>query len=354
MDFSIFKNKKVLITGNTGFKGTWLTLMLLKQGAIVYGISKSAHTAPLLFEMLGLRTDIEQVTANLCDPAIEKHIESIRPDIIFHLAAQAITTEGIKDPRFTIENNLSATLSILEYLRKTKDSCTTIFITSDKCYLNQEWHWAYRETDIIGGKEPYGASKSVCEIVYASYYQTYFKYMPTISTATARAGNVIGGGDFSSDRIIPDCVRAWGKKEPVVIRNKESIRPWQHVMEPLSGYMQLCIKKIETGKFDGESFNFGPADSAFHKVSDVVGEFASHISIDLPKPIYTEARIKESLEGKLLRINSDKAESCLGWKPKLSFKDSIKLTAEWYDTYFHDPSKIRSVMENQIDLYLSN
>ena len=354
MVFNEFKNKKVLVTGNTGFKGAWLTLMLLKQGAKVYGISKSAHTVPSLYEMIRLRSDVEQTTANICDPAIEKQIETIQPDIIFHLAAQAITTEGIKDPRFTIENNLSATLSILEYLRKTKNPCTAIFITSDKCYLNQEWHWAYRETDIIGGKEPYGASKSVCEIVYASYYQTYFKYMPTISTATARAGNVIGGGDFSVDRVIPDCVRAWKDQDPVVIRNKDSIRPWQHVMEPLSGYMQLCCKKIETGQFDGESFNFGPADTAFHKVSDVVTEFASHLSINLPKPVFIEAQVKESLEGKLLRINSDKAESCLGWKPKLSFKDSIRLTAEWYDSYIHDPTQVRNVMEAQIDSYLSN
>jgi len=354
MDFTTLKNKKILITGNTGFKGSWLTLLLLRQGAKLYGISKSIPTIPSLFELAGLKKNIHQITADVCDPSIVQQIEAIQPDIIFHLAAQSITRKGITDPRFTIENNISATLSILEYLRKSQDNCTALFITSDKCYLNQEWVWGYRETDVIGGKEPYGASKAICELVYASYFQTYYKHMSNIKTATVRAGNVIGGGDFSPDRVIPDCVRAWSMGNAVGIRNKNAVRPWLHVIEPLVGYMQLCCELMADDKFDGESFNFGPPNNAFHVVSDVVQELASHFSFGLPEPLYEELKVEQSHEATLLRISSDKAESCLGWKPKLSFEESIKLTAKWYDTFILNPEKIRTIMDEQIENYVIN
>lgn len=351
MDLSNLKNKRVLITGNTGFKGSWLSLLLLKQGASVFGISKSVPTTPSLFKLSGIENEIKQTTADLCDPSAIDQIATIKPDVIFHLAAQSITKEGIKNPRYTIENNLSATLSVLEYLRQTQDKCTALFITSDKCYLNQEWFWGYRESDTLGGKEPYGASKAICELAYASYFQTYFKEMPNITSATARVGNVIGGGDFSPFRIIPDCIRSWEKSLPVDIRSKGAVRPWLHVIEPLTGYLLLCNELIGNARFDGESFNFGPSSTAFHTVSDLVTELASHCSFKVPAPAYIDVKNESDHEAGLLKICSDKAENCLNWKPKLNFAESVRLTAQWYNSFLLDPDKIRSVMEQQIEDY---
>jgi CDP-glucose 4,6-dehydratase len=353
MNLTNLKNKKILITGNTGFKGSWLTLMLLKQGAKIYGISKNVPTNPSLFELTGLKKEIIQITADVCNPAVVEQIESIQPDIIFHLAAQPILTEGIREPRFTIENNISSTLTVLEYLRKCNVACIALFITSDKCYLNQEWPWGYRETDMLGGKEPYGASKAACELLYASYYQTYFKHLPGIRTASVRAGNVIGGGDFSANRIIPDCIRSWSLGKAVEIRNKNAVRPWQHVFETLSGYIRLCYSLMENEKFDGEAFNFGPSDNAFHKVSDVVKELASHLSFPLPAPLFTESLEKKNHEAILLKVCSDKADSCLGWKPQFGFHECIKMSAEWYDTLIVSPNRVRQLTERQIDEYLA-
>lgn len=353
MNFNILKNKKILITGNTGFKGSWLSLLLLKQGARIYGISKSIPTIPSLYELTGLRGEVHQIIADMCDPRTIQQIEAIQPDVIFHLAAQSILTEGIRNPRFTIENNISSTLTILEYLRKPDINCTALFTTSDKCYLNQEWPWGYRETDTLGGKEPYGASKAACELIYASYYQTYFKSLPNVKTATVRAGNVIGGGDFSTNRIIPDCIRSWSVGKAVEIRNKNAVRPWQHVLEPLSGYILLCCTIMESGKFCGEAFNFGPSDNAFHNVSDVVKELASHLSFKLPASLFVEVPIEEDHEATLLKVCSDKADSYLGWKPKFGFHECIKMSAEWYNTYVVSPRKIRQLTERQIDTYLA-
>jgi CDP-glucose 4,6-dehydratase len=353
MNLALLKNKKILITGNTGFKGSWLSLLLLKYGAKVYGISNSIPPSPSLFELAGLKNEIHQVMADVCNPDTKKEFESIRPDIIFHLAAQPILIEGIREPRFTIENNISAMITVLEYLRKPGVSCTALFITSDKCYQNQEWAWSYRETDVLGGKEPYGASKAACEIIYASYYQTYFKYLTEIRTATVRAGNVIGGGDFSENRIIPDCIRAWQLGKPVTIRNENAVRPWQHVLEPLSGYLHLCINLIETdGKFNGEAFNFGPAENAFHKVADVTYELSSHLQISTPNPLFISGHNSENQEAILLKISSEKANFCLGWKPKLGFRESIKLTADWYNAFTRTPSQIRKFTDQQIEEYL--
>ncbi len=352
MNLDFYKNKKILITGNTGFKGSWLSLLLIKAGAKVYGISKSVPTKPSLYYLCGLNRSVKQAFADLGDQVSVNHMEKIKPDFIFHLAAQPILTGGVKEPRYTFENNISTTLSVLEYLRSAIVPTIALFITSDKCYLNREWHWGYRETDTLGGEEPYGASKAACELVVASYYHTYFKNSKNIRLATARAGNVIGGGDFTEDRIIPDCIRAWQKGKPIELRNKDGVRPWQHVLEPLGGYLHLCEKMSSYPSLNGESWNFGPAESAFHDVHAVVEELASHFSFHLPGSLFVEDKHKKAHEATLLKISSEKAMSVLKWKPRLDFRESISLTAKWYSAYLSNPSRIKEATLRQIEEYL--
>lgn len=238
-----FENKKVLVTGNTGFKGTWLTLWLLKMQAIVIGISKDIPTNPSMFEDIGLIKKINHYFEDIAnEDAVKKIIHKEKPDYVFHLATQAIVSESYKNPLDTIKTNVLGTAVLLDSLRLLDSPCTAVIITSDKCYDNVEWCWGYRENDRLGGKDIYSASKAAAENIFKAYYNSFLaKKSENIRIATARAGNVIGGGDWANDRLIPDCIRAWSAGEKVTIRSPESTRPWQHVLEPLSGYLKLAM-----------------------------------------------------------------------------------------------------------------
>ena len=247
-----YKNKKVLVTGHTGFKGSWLTTWLIKLGAEVTGLSNGIPTSPSMFEELNLSNKINDIRLDVKDLAsVKKVINDCQPDFIFHLAAQAIVSKSYSDPVDTVTTNVIGTMNILESLRLYDQSCTVIMITSDKCYDNVEWIWGYKESDHMGGKDVYSGSKGAAELIIKSYVNSFFKNNHPVKIAIGRAGNVIGGGDWASDRIIVDCVKAWSKGEKLEIRSPEATRPWQHVMEPLSGYLTLGEKLYNNSNLHG-------------------------------------------------------------------------------------------------------
>ena len=330
-----FDNKNVLITGHTGFKGSWLSIWLLSLGANVHGISLEPPTTPSIYQTSNLKYKMFDYRKNIQDhDEINKLIKEIKPDFIFHLAAQPIVKYSYIEPIETWKTNVLGTLSILDALRINNLKCTAIFITSDKCYKNREWCWGYRENDQLGGEDPYSATKGSAEIAINSYFQSYFKETQSeIRIASARAGNVIGGGDWAKDRIVPDCIKAWTNNEPVSIRSSESTRPWQHVLEPLSGYLILAKELANNSSLSGNSFNFGPDISNNYKVLDIVKE----LSKGWGKGTWEieENQIKES---KILKLNCDKALHLLNWSPVLSFKETMKLTVDWYYNFYNQKS----------------
>ena len=330
---STFENKTVIITGHNGFKGSWLTAWLLSLGAKIHGISLEPPTKPSIYETSDLKEKITDHRLNIeNEKEISALIRKIKPDFIFHLAAQPIVQYSYLKPIETWKTNVLGTLNILDSLRDSNLKCTAIFITSDKCYQNLEWCWGYRENDQLGGNDPYSASKASAEIAISSYFNSYFKENNSeILIASARAGNVIGGGDWAKDRIVPDCIKAWTKNEPVSIRSGESTRPWQHVLEPLSGYLTLAQKLSSNPSLNGNSFNFGPSLSNNYKVVDIVKELSKNWKNS--KWIIQENSIKES---KILKLNCDKALHLLDWRPTLSFKDTMKYTIDWYFEFYKD------------------
>lgn len=332
---NVFKDKKVLITGNTGFKGSWLSQWMLNLGANVYGISDRVLTTPSLFVDLDLQSKMNHHTLDLRNFDETYHlIESIQPDFIFHLAAQAIVSESFENPRDTFSTNLMASVNILECIRvsQSKFPCVVIMITSDKCYENVEWIYGYREQDALGGKDPYSASKACAELAISAYYRSFLNEYSHIKMASARAGNVIGGGDWSKDRLVPDCFRAWSQNKKVTIRCPKSTRPWQHVLEPLSGYMLLAQSLFEGKDVNGESFNFGPHAIQDHTVLEVLNELSSYMKLDFePLEIIENKQLKEA---GLLKLNCDKALSHLKWLPTMNYKDTMNFTGSWYQSYF--------------------
>jgi len=333
----VYRNKRVLVTGNTGFKGSWLTTWLLHLGAEVIGISDSVPTRPSMFETLELENRIRHHDLDINDlPAITAVIGTSRPDFIFHLAAQAIVSKSYEDPLETIHTNIIGTANVLEALRRSNHSCTVVLITSDKCYENVEWTWGYRENDRLGGKDPYSASKAGAELIFHTYYHSFFsKPGCPVKLATGRAGNVIGGGDWATNRIVPDCIRAWSGDQPVLIRRPQSTRPWQHVLEPISGYLTLGMKLSENAGLTGESYNFGPASDQTFTVKELISAVAKNWTF---KSVHEHINIQEEPgfhEAGLLKLNCDKALHDLHWKPVLGFDAATRLTAEWYDCFYN-------------------
>ena len=256
MKLEDFRNKKVIVTGHTGFKGSWLSTWLSLVGAKVYGFSNNVPTSPSHFDSIKSFFE-DDIKGDIRDAnTFKNYISKIKPDYLFHLAAQSLVNFSYEEPKLTWETNLIGTVNILDSLRYIDNKCIAIFITSDKCYDNLEWTWGYREIDKLGGPDPYSASKGAAELAISSYFRSYFKKESNISLASARAGNVIGGGDWSSNRLIPDCVKAWANNECVDLRNPFSTRPWQHVLEPIGGYMLLALALSERKELNGESFNF--------------------------------------------------------------------------------------------------
>jgi CDP-glucose 4,6-dehydratase len=350
---SKYAGKKVLITGHTGFKGAWLTAWLKQLGARVTGIALAPATNPSHFEaghleggMVDLRIDIRERVK------LEDAILSVQPDFVFHLAAQALVRRSYEDPVETWDTNVMGTLYVLEALRKLNKSCSAVIITSDKCYDNVEWVWGYRETDPMGGPDPYSASKGAAELVIRSHIKSYFpKASSQVRIASARAGNVIGGGDWSVNRIIPDCIKAWSAGESVDLRNPHSTRPWQHVLEPLGGYLTLGVALFDNPKLHAEPFNFGPQAQQNHSVLELVREMAVHWHQVQWKDISESA--SGPYESGLLKLNCDKALHFLNWHAVMGFEDTVRMTAEWYKTYYENPEQISRVTENQIHTYTS-
>ena len=303
---NIYKNKKILITGHTGFKGSWLTIWLNLLGAKIYGISDNYPTSPSFLKTVQSKIKINNFLFDIRDSKkVNDCINKIKPDFIFHLAAKSLVHRSYVKPLETIETNIMGTSNILNSLKNYKRKCNVVLITSDKSYKNNEWLWGYRENDAIGGEDPYSVSKSCCEFIIDSYYKSYFsKKNCKIKIAVARAGNVIGGGDWSQDRIVPDIIINWRKKNPVVVNNPNSTRPWQHVLEPLSGYLLLGLKLYKNEISSGEAYNFGPDEAKHIPVIEVVNNFKKILKF---KKITIKKNKNKKNETKLLKLNCDKS-----------------------------------------------
>ena len=350
---SIYKNKKVLITGNTGFKGSWLTIWLLKLGAKVHGISKDIPTKPSMFKELELKKKIVHNEKDIRDlDSVIRIIEDVKPDFLFHLAAQPLVSVSYSDPIETISTNVLGTTNILEALCRSNHNCIAVIITSDKCYDNVEWPWGYKETDILGGKDIYSGSKGAAELIIKSYYYSFFKKgASNVKVVSARAGNVIGGGDWARERIVPDCMRAWRKNEIVKIRSPKATRPWQHVLEPLNGYLKLGQQLYKGNDISGESFNFGPLSQYNHTVEELLLDLSKYWNIQEPSEAYKITDDIKFHEAGLLKLNCDKALLYLKWLPTLSYKKLIEFTGSWYFNFYKGQLNMLDFTFSQIEDY---
>ena len=344
----IYKGKKVLVTGHTGFKGTWLTTWLLNLGANVIGVSKDIPTQPSMFEILELEDKIQHHNIDIRDiSALSQVIISEKPDFAFHLAAQAIVSTSYDEPLDTISSNVMGTTNLLESLRISNHQCTAVIITSDKAYDNIEQVWGYKENDPMGGKDIYSGSKGAAELIFKSYYHSFFKSKESnVRLAVARAGNVIGGGDWAQDRIVVDCVEAWSKSESVEIRSPEATRPWQHVLEPLSGYLSLGQALYNNKSLNGEGFNFGPRAEQNHTVVELLKDLSKFWRFNNVSDAFSVTDDIPFHEAGLLKLNCDKALSVLKWQATLQYRDTIKLTSEWYyDHYQNNENMIQQTIQ---------
>ncbi len=349
---STYRGKNVFITGHTGFKGSWLSAWLLKLGANVIGYSKDIPTKPSLFKTLNLEKKIEHHLGDVRNlDNLKKIMFNASPDFIFHLAAQPLVKKSYKNPSETFSTNIMGVNNLLDILRDFRKKCAVVIITSDKCYENIEQEQGYKESDLLGGKDPYSASKGAAEIVFRGYYESFFKSQSQIQIATARAGNVIGGGDWASDRLIPDCIKAWLKKDIVEVRSPNATRPWQHVLEPLSGYLMLAERLYLTNKINGESFNFGPLSDNKNSVMDVLKLLSKKISISELPCNYEIVNANTFHEATLLQLDCEKASSVLNWQATLNFEETMEFTTQWYFKNKMIPNKIEGFTMKQIELY---
>jgi len=341
-----FSGKRVFVTGHTGFKGSWLSEWLLQLGAIVHGFALAPDTTPALFEQLGLADRLEHEVADIRDAqAVKESIAAFRPDFVIHMAAQPLVRRSYLMPVETYETNVLGTVHVLEALRGVLHNCTTVIVTTDKCYENHESGRAYEETDSLGGHDPYSSSKAMAEIATAAYRNSYFQNGP-VRVATARAGNVIGGGDWAEDRIVPDAMRALDRGEKILVRNPKAVRPWQHVLEPLSGYLVLAAGLGAMPSL-ATAFNFGPGPESNRTVLDLVTEILKKRSgswSDESDP----AALHEAM---LLNLSIEKAERLLGWKPKWAFEETISKTVSWYDQVHTGTVSALEITQSQIAEY---
>ncbi len=348
---NVFSGKKVLITGNTGFKGSWLTLWLHSIGAKVVGVSKDIPTNPSLFESLNIEDKIEHNFIDICNyEELKKIFQNENPDFVFHLAAQAIVSTSYSSPIETLQTNAVGTLCVLESIRSLENNCTAIIITSDKCYENVEWSYGYRENDRLGGKDIYSGSKAAAEAIIYSHYNSFLKDKENISIGITRAGNVIGGGDWAKDRIVVDCMRAWSEDKKVEIRSPNSTRPWQHVLEPLSGYLHLASILSENKNLNGEAFNFGPNDSQNRTVLELIEKLQNTWQYTKSPEIKINQNNK-FFESSLLKLNCDKALMNIGWLPNLNFEQTSLFVSSWYNNFFNQNEDIFNFTLDQINEY---
>jgi CDP-glucose 4,6-dehydratase len=334
----LFTEKKVLITGHTGFKGTWLSLWLEQLGAEVFGLSVDIPSEPSHFNAARLSGRIRDYRLDIRDSkALKKIIHEIQPDFVFHLAAQALVRPSYENPLETLMTNAIGTANVLEALRFLDKQVVAVMITSDKAYDNVEWVWGYRETDRLGGKDPYSTSKGMAELAIRSYVESFFNSPDSnVRVGITRAGNVIGGGDWAVDRIVPDCMKAWSKNEVVDIRNPGATRPWQHVLEPLSGYLSLAAALAEDGTKHGEAYNFGPPAYQNYPVSELINEMEKYW--DHVRWNDVSQSQQHLHEAGLLKLNCDKALFDLNWMPTLQFEETIQMTVQWYKNFYEQNS----------------
>ncbi len=342
-----WNGKRILITGHTGFKGSWLALWLKMLGAKVCGYALAPETTPNLFEDLRLESEIESVTGDVRDlETFEKCLKNFQPEIVFHLAAQSLVRKSYRAPVDTYTTNVIGTVNVLEAVRAVGSVRAVVVITTDKVYENKEWHWAYRENERLGGFDPYSNSKACAELAVAAYRDSFFAETDCL-IATARAGNVIGGGDWSEDRLLPDVFRSLIFGAKLEIRNPHSIRPWQHALEPLNGYLKLAEKLCAGEKSLTGGWNFGPSDED----SKSVGWILDEIKRIWNEPVNWQITGgKQPHEACLLKLDSAKAKSELGWLPKLTLDEAVNLTAEWYHG-FMDKKDLAELTKRQILFY---
>lgn len=347
--FAIFRGARVFVTGDTGFKGSWLSLWLHLLGAEVVGYSLPPVTGQNHFRLLGLDKKIHHVNGDIRDlSAIKKEMGRFRPTFLFHLAAQSLVRRSYEDPKTTFDTNIGGSMNVLEAARSIPSIRSLVYVTSDKCYKNKEWVWGYRENDELGGGDPYSVSKAAAELVFSSYRDVFFKSRPRFGMASVRAGNVMGGGDWSPDRIVPDCVRALQKKRPIVLRYPKATRPWQHVLDPLYGYLFLATQLFSSPNHYSGSWNFGPREEASRNVKELAETIVrlwggGQIRLAPVKPHLHEASF--------LYLNCEKAHQQLGWFPQWDFERSVRETVSWY-RQVSEKREAFDLSKRQIETYL--
>ena len=343
---NFYKNKKIFITGHTGFKGAWLTSTLIEFGSKIMGYSlKDERTK--IYKKICYYNKIYNVFADILDfKTLKKKLVEFKPDIIFHLSAQSLVSESFRSPVKTVQTNINGTLNILEISKKIKSLKSLVIITSDKCYLNREYVRGYKENDTLGGDDLYSASKAGAELIFNAYSNSFFNNQKKFGYATVRAGNVIGGGDWSANRIIPDCVRSIKMNKNLIIRNPNSTRPWQHALEPISGYLLLGKKLFKNKNSLSGTWNFGPSVHKSMRVKDIVNLFFKFIGVR-KKIIFKKGNFKET---NLLKLNSNKALKKLKWKNTWNMRSSIVKTAEWYSSYLKKED-LKKMTSKQIKEY---
>lgn len=346
-DMSFYKGKKVFITGHTGFKGAWLCKMLANAGSIVTGYSLNPPTTPSLFEIASIEQDVQSVIGDVRDyKTIKKVFDEAQPEIVFHLAAQPLVRESYKNPAYTYETNVMGTVNILECIRNSNCVKSFVNVTTDKVYLNKEWVWGYREDDELDGYDPYSNSKSCSELVTHSYRNSFFSD-GRVAISTARAGNVIGGGDFAKDRIIPDCIRAAIKHEDIIVRNPYSTRPYQHVLEPLYAYLMIAAMQYQDEKYAG-SYNVGPDDVDCFRTAALVDVFVNKWGEGLK---WINRYDGGPHEANFLKLDCSKMKDTFGWKPHWNLETAIEMVVEWSKCWA-EGGDIRAHMDKEIDTFL--
>lgn len=348
LDLNWYKGKKVLVTGHTGFKGSWLSYILVKAGAEVTGYSLEAPTKPNLFEICNVEKRIHSIIGDIRDLKHLKQVfEEVQPEIVLHLAAQPIVRDSYKDPVYTYETNVMGTVNVCECVRL--NSCVKSFlnVTTDKVYENREWEWGYRENEPLNGFDPYSNSKSCSELVTQSYINSFFKDM-NVAVSTARAGNVIGGGDFANDRIVPDCVRAAEMKENIIVRNPHSTRPYQHVLEPLNIYLTIAKAQYEEKRYAG-FYNVGPDDRDCITTGELVDFFCDKWGQGLK---WVNQYDGGPHEAKFLKLDCSKIKTVFGWRPIWNVETAIEKTVEWTKVYF-EGKNIEACMDSQIQEFFN-
>ena len=349
---NVYKGKTVLVTGHTGFKGSWLITWLLSLGANIVGLSKDIPTSPSYYESSSLDNNIKDYRIDICNiNKVRDLISECQPDFVFHLAAQALVRYSYESPLETITTNAIGTANVLDAIRCIDKQIVAVMITSDKAYDNVEWVWGYRETDRLGGKDPYSASKGMAELTIRSYIESFFNKDSNVRVGITRAGNVIGGGDWAKDRIVPDCMNAWSNNEVVNIRNPKATRPWQHVLEPLSGYLTLGMALVDNENIHGEAYNFGPPAHQNHPVCELIDEMTKYWDHVRWNDI-SQSQVHLHEAG-LLKLNCDKALYDLNWQPTLQFEDTVRMTVEWYKSYYQNTyQSMQKFTLDQIEEYI--